>query len=150
MKDLASRLTGRVQLSTDGLRWYHDAVDHAFGIDVDYATITKVFGKVAGEMQTSARYSSAKMTGITMEVIRGNPDPRHMSTSFVERQNLTMRMSMRRLRGLPMGSQRKSRTTWRQPRYTLRTTISAACIRRCESRLRWKRGSPITFGASRT
>jgi IS1 family transposase len=61
MKDLASRLTGRVQLSTDGLHWYQDAVDHAFGIDVDFAKITKVFGAVKGENVTAARYSPAKI-----------------------------------------------------------------------------------------
>jgi hypothetical protein len=63
MKDLASRLMGRVQLSTDGLRWDHDAVDRAFGIDVDFATITKVFGKVAADPAASVRYSPAKITG---------------------------------------------------------------------------------------
>src|SRR6266567_1101817 len=96
LKDLASRLTGRVQLSTDGQRWYHDAVDHAFGIDIDFAQIVKTFGNVAADPSAAVRYSPAKITGVTKEVIRGTPDDRYISTSYVERQNLTMRMSMRR------------------------------------------------------
>jgi hypothetical protein len=86
-----------VQLTTDGLPWYEDAVDQAFGIDVDFATITKHYGSIpAGDASAAVRYSPTTITGITKEVIRGNPNDRHISTSYVERQNLTMRMHMRR------------------------------------------------------
>ena len=74
MKDLASRLAMRVQLTTDGLTWYEHAVDHAFGIDVDYAMITEHFGNVAAGPSAAMRYSPARITGITKEVIRGNPN----------------------------------------------------------------------------
>ncbi|MCZ7616779.1 MAG: IS1 family transposase [Myxococcota bacterium] len=93
MQDLASRLANRVQLTTDGLRAYLDAVEEAFGGDVDYAMLVKLYGNVpAGE----ARYSPPKVTGCRRERVNGRPEMAKASTSFVERQNLTMRMQMRR------------------------------------------------------
>lgn len=108
MKDLASRVNGHTQLTTDGLHWYVDAVDHAFGIDVDYAMLQKHYaGGIAGERTSAARYSPTKFRGATKEVIKGDPDPRHISTSFVERQNWTVRTNMRRYTRLSNGFSRK-------------------------------------------
>jgi IS1 family transposase/lambda repressor-like predicted transcriptional regulator len=92
INDLASRLKHRVQITTDGHRPYLEAIEGAFGCDVDYAMLIKLYGKE----QEEVRYSPAKCIGSYSEVITGDPFPPAISTSIVERQNLTMRMSMRR------------------------------------------------------
>jgi IS1 family transposase len=94
MDDLRDRLANRVQLTSDGHKAYLEAVEGAFGGDVDYAMLVKIFGASPESMK--GRYSPAECTGIRKERIEGNPDPKHVSTSFAERQNLTMRMQMRR------------------------------------------------------
>ena len=93
MKDLQSRLANRVQLTTDGHKVYLNAVEDVFGTDIDYAMLVKLYG---AEPTGEARYSPAKCTGTNSRVIMGEPDTSKISTSFAERQNLTMRMNMRR------------------------------------------------------
>lgn len=94
MDDLRSRLANRVQLTSDGHKAYLEAVEGAFGSDVDYAMLVKIFGAAPEAME--GRYSPAERIGARKERIEGNPDPKHVTTSFAERQNLTMRMQMRR------------------------------------------------------
>ena len=94
MDDLRSRLANRVQLTSDDHRAYLEAVEGAFGGDVDYAQLVKLYGAAPDAMK--GRYSPAECIGARKERIEGNPDPKHISTSYAERQNLTMRMQMRR------------------------------------------------------
>ncbi len=94
--DLYSRLANRVQLTTDGLHHYRLGVPEAFGLDVDFAQLVKLFGEW-GQHDDNARYSPSPIAEVLSKVRSGDPDPEHISTSFIERQNLTMRMQIRRL-----------------------------------------------------
>jgi IS1 family transposase len=93
MQDLASRMASRIQLTSDGHKPYLSAVEGAFGADIDYAMLIKLYGSTT---EGQKRYSPAHVVGAQKGIINGTPDKKHISTSYAERQDLTMRMSMRR------------------------------------------------------
>jgi IS1 family transposase len=93
MNDLAGRLRNRVQLTSDGYKTYLEAVESAFGANIDYAMLVKIYGETS---EGQKRYSPAECTGCKRKAVTGDPDPVHISTSYVERSNLSVRMTVRR------------------------------------------------------
>ena len=104
VSDLASRLSNRVQITSDGHRPYVEAIETVFGTEVDYSILQKIYGS---PLENETRYSPAKCIGIDVRHVSGNPNPKHISTSYVERQNWAVRTAMRRCTRLSNGFSRK-------------------------------------------
>ena len=146
MLDCRERIIGNPQITTDAHKPYLKAVEEAFGGDADYAMLHKVYG---ASNEPEHRYSPATCIGCDMKTVSGNPDPAHVSTSYVERQNLTMRMSMRRFTRQTNGFSKKLENHQHMLAIYFFTTISAAYIKHSGSLLRWRRESQTTCGPSK-
>jgi len=119
MQDVASRIGNRIQLTTDGHKVYADAVEDAFGADIDYAMLVKIYG--ASSENPESRYSPATCIGCRTGVLAGKPDAEHISTSFVERQNLSMRMGIAAIHTVDKWFQQETR----EPRAHGRSVLHA-------------------------
>jgi IS1 family transposase len=145
MDDLAKRLANRVQLTSDGHRAYLEAVEGTFGADIDFAQLVKLYGEAPG-VGSERRYGPAECVGARKTAITGNPDPAHISTSYAERANLTMRMHMRRFTRLTNAFSKKVENHAHSMACSRPTTISSASIRRCALRRLWPQVYRLGFG----
>ena len=143
MEDLASRLANRVQLTSDGHKAYLEAVEGAFGSDIDYAMLVKLYGP-SGEGEK--RYSPAECIGAIKHRIEGNPDPKYVSTSFAERSNLNMRMHTRRFTRLTNAFLKKIENHAHSVALFAMYYNLFVSIRHCELRSRWPLASRRGFG----
>jgi IS1 family transposase len=147
MNDLRGRLMNRVQLTTDGHKAYLRAVEEAFGADIDYSLLIKLYGEPPSSPEAARRYSPSECVGTRADKITGNPDPKHVSTSYAERANLTMRMAMRRFTRLTNAFSKKlDNHVHMVALYALWYTTSSGSTRRCACRLQWRPASKRGYG----
>jgi len=143
--DLRARVLGAPEISSDGWNCYPGAIEDAFGIDVTYGQIEKHYGVQTGVVEAARRYSPAQVVAVSKRRVVGRPS--HISTSYVERQNLTLRMQQRPSPVSQTHSQRSSKITKRRSRFMRWPIISVASMKRCASRPPCSLASRITFGA---